>query len=200
VQIRSIQRDLDITTIYVTHDQAEALAISDRLAVVRDGRIEQVGTPEQVYREPGTRFVAEFVGDNNVFDGVVTEAGDRIAVDGTATLPLPNGTDLTAGASATVSVRPEAISVHDGDGQHPDGNGSTVGGREAGTVTRSAAVETVEYLGDAYRVHCRWNDQPVTVKTDSTSPPEGTVSLGFHPDAVHVLSNGARATATGGDR
>jgi thiamine transport system ATP-binding protein len=200
VQIRSIQRDLDITTVYVTHDQAEALAISDRVAVVRDGRIEQVGTPEDVYREPATRFVAEFVGDNNVFDGVVTEAGDRIAVDGTATLPLPNGTDLTAGASATVSVRPEAISIRDRERAQTDGDGSAVDGPGGTAVTRSATVETVEYLGDAYRVHCQWDDRPVTVKTDSTSPPEGTVTLGFEPDAVHVLSNGKPDTGAGGGR
>ncbi|RXK49408.1 ABC transporter ATP-binding protein [Halorientalis pallida] len=201
VQIRSIQRDLDITTVYVTHDQAEALAISDRVAVVRDGRIEQVGTPEGVYREPATRFVAEFVGDNNVFDGVVTGTGDRISVDGTATLPLPAETDLSTGASVTVSVRPEAISVQDRDGAQADGHGSTVDERGPGAaVTRSATVETVEYLGDAYRVHCRWDDRPITVKTDSASPPEGAVSLGFAPDAIHVLSNGDRPAATGGER
>ncbi|MFB6082808.1 MAG: ABC transporter ATP-binding protein [Halorientalis sp.] len=200
VQIRSIQRDLDITTVYVTHDQAEALAISDRVAVVNDGRVEQVGTPEAVYREPATRFVAEFVGDNNVFDGVVTESGDGIAVDGTATLPLPDGADATAGQSAAVSVRPEAISLRDRAESVAGGNGSGSGDREPGTgTTRSATVETVEYLGDAYRVHCRWDDRPVTVKTDGERAPEGTVSLRIDPEDVHVLPTGGR-DATGGDR
>jgi thiamine transport system ATP-binding protein len=201
VQIRSIQRDLGITTVYVTHDQAEALAISDRVAVVNDGRIEQVGTPEAVYREPATRFVAEFVGDNNVFDGVVTEAGDRIDVGGAATLPLPGGTDARAGASATVSVRPEAVSIRDRDSAAERDDGSTVGTSGAGSVTgQRATVETVEYLGDAYRVHCRWNGRPVVVKTGSASAPAGAVSLRFDPKDVHVLSTGGDVDATGGDR
>ncbi len=69
LQLKRIQSELAITTVYVTHDQEEALAISDRLAVMRDGELEQVGRPQEIYREPATRFVAEFVGDNNVLDG-----------------------------------------------------------------------------------------------------------------------------------
>ncbi|AQL41562.1 ABC transporter ATP-binding protein [Halorientalis sp. IM1011] len=197
VQIRTIQRDLGITTVYVTHDQAEALAISDRVAVVRDGEIEQVGTPEAVYREPATRFVAEFVGDNNVFDGVVGESGDRLAVDGTATLPLPPDIDATAGESLTVSIRPESITLREREGPATDRNGSRVDETDpGGAVTRPATVETVEYLGDAYRVHCRWDGRPVTVKTAGTSAPEGGVSLRFEPDAVHVLSTERRGERT----
>ena len=73
VQIKAIQRELAITTVYVTHDQEEALAVSDRVAVMRAGATEQVAPPRTVYRRPATRFVAEFVGDNNGFDGTVTE-------------------------------------------------------------------------------------------------------------------------------
>ena len=71
LQIKQIQSELGITTLYVTHDQEEALAVSDRVAVLSDGAVEQVGTPQAVYRRPETRFVAEFVGDNNVFEGRV---------------------------------------------------------------------------------------------------------------------------------
>jgi thiamine transport system ATP-binding protein len=67
--VKEIQSELGITTLYVTHDQEEALAVSDRIAVMNGGRIEQVGTPQEVYRRPRSRFVAEFVGDNNVFVG-----------------------------------------------------------------------------------------------------------------------------------
>ncbi len=201
VQIRSIQRDLGITTVYVTHDQAEALAISDRVAVVNDGRIEQVGTPEAVYREPATRFVAEFVGDNNVFDGVVTGSGDRMDVGGAATLPLPSGTDTTAGERAAVSVRPEAVSIRDRDSPEASGDGSALGTPESESATgQRATVETVEYLGDAYRVHCRWNGRPVIVKTGSASAPADAVTLRFDPKDVHVLSTGGIVDATGGDR
>jgi len=73
VQVRRIQSELGITTVYVTHDQEEALAISDRVAVMRDGTPEQIAPPRTVYREPSSRFVAEFVGDNNVFVGRVVD-------------------------------------------------------------------------------------------------------------------------------
>ncbi|MFD1685088.1 ABC transporter ATP-binding protein [Halobellus litoreus] len=77
MQIKEIQSTLGITTLYVTHDQEEALAISDRVAVMNDGAVEQVGTPQAVYRRPATRFVAEFVGDNNVFEGEVVSVRGR---------------------------------------------------------------------------------------------------------------------------
>ena len=71
LQVKEIQSELGVTTLYVTHDQEEALAISDRVAVMSDGAIEQIGTPREIYRRPATRFVAAFVGDNNVFEGDV---------------------------------------------------------------------------------------------------------------------------------
>ncbi|WP_254273964.1 ABC transporter ATP-binding protein [Haloarcula marina] len=172
VQIKSIQRELGITTLYVTHDQAEALAVSDRVAVMQDGRLEHVGTPESVYREPASRFVAEFVGDNNVFAGTVTGDGAGVAVDG-VTLPLPRDADANPGDALTLAVRPEDIVIGDAD---------------SGTETGLAAtVETVEFLGDAYRVHCAWNGRTVLAKTAADAPPEGTVELGFGPEAVHRL-------------
>jgi thiamine transport system ATP-binding protein len=75
LQIKEIQSTLGITTLYVTHDQEEALAVSDRVAVMSDGAVEQVGPPRAVYRRPETRFVAEFVGDNNVFEGQAGSIG-----------------------------------------------------------------------------------------------------------------------------
>ncbi|MDB5623185.1 MAG: transporter ATP-binding protein [Devosia sp.] len=98
-EIRDIQKQVDIATIYVTHDQEEALAISDRICVMNAGRIEQVGTPQQIYGNPQTRFVAEFVGTLNVFspgpalDGMLGQLG------------------LTAPAGATWAVRPERLDL-----------------------------------------------------------------------------------------
>ncbi|WP_135305935.1 ABC transporter ATP-binding protein [Haloarcula amylovorans] len=174
VQIKNLQQALDITTVYVTHDQAEALAISDRIAVVQDGTVEQVATPESVYRDPASRFVAEFVGDNNVFAGKVTEGGSQLAVDG-ATLPLPNWADARDGESVALSVRPESISLEGIDTVTTD------------ETTLDATVRTAEFLGDAYRVHCLWNDQTIAVKTAATEPPAGDVTLRFDSDDVHVL-------------
>ncbi|WP_225334713.1 ABC transporter ATP-binding protein [Halomicrobium urmianum] len=191
VRIRDIQRDLGITTIYVTHDQAEALAISDRVAVLQDGRVEQVATPETVYREPASRFVAEFVGDNNVLDGVATGDG-RVRVDGVSAseasggssdssdgvdLPLPSGADVEPGDGVTVAVRPEDLAV---GGMHD-------GAATADGATLTATVRTAEFLGDAYRVHCEWRGRDLIVKTAATDPPAGAVELGVAADDVCVL-------------
>ena len=170
VTVRDIQQNLEITTIYVTHDQAEALAISDRVAVMNDGRIEQVGTPEMVYREPASRFVAEFVGDNNLFDAeVVSTTPPRASVNG-VDVKLPETATVTAGEPVTLSVRPEAIRLGEAE------------------MTFTANVENVEFLGDAYRVHCTWNGRSILVKTDNRNPPTETVQLGFDADDVHLLS------------
>ncbi|CCQ34700.1 Sulfate transport system ATP-binding protein [Halorhabdus tiamatea SARL4B] len=169
VKIREIQRELDITTVYVTHDQEEALAISDRIAVVNDGRVEQIGTPRDVYHNPATRFVAAFMGENNVFEARV-ESRDppRVSVHGT-TLPLE--ASLPDREQVTVCVRPEDVSLGGGD------------------VTLSANVEHVEFLGDASRIHCTWNGQSMLVKGRRV-PDGGTVSLGI--DAADVTVVGRR--------
>jgi thiamine transport system ATP-binding protein len=171
VEIQAIQRELGITTIYVTHDQSEALAISDRVAVMHDGRLEQVATPETVYRDPASRFVAAFVGDNNVFEGVVTDG--TVAVDG-GTLPLPSGANPGDGTAVAVAVRPEAIAVAERSDKATD-------------TALSATVSTVEFLGDAYRVHCMWNGRTVVVKTGADDPPEGDVVLRFDADETRVF-------------
>src|SRR5262249_56918993 len=77
VQIRELQQSLGLTTIYVTHDQEEALAISDRVAILRSGKIEQIGSPEDIYRRPQTAFVAEFLGGTNMLPGVAGKFDGR---------------------------------------------------------------------------------------------------------------------------
>ena len=179
VTVRDIQRDLGITTVYVTHDQAEALAISDRVAVVNDGRIEQVDTPERLYREPASRFVAEFVGDNNLFDGEVSAtAPPRARVDGHE-IRLPESAEVSTGESMTACVRPEAIRL----------SGSERGESPKSETTLAATVENSEFLGDAYRLHCTWNDRSLLVRTDVRQPPGETIELGFDAADVHLLSD-----------
>jgi thiamine transport system ATP-binding protein len=174
VTVRSIQRDLGITTVYVTHDQTEALAISDRVAVVHDGRVEQVGTPEEVYHDPASRFVAEFVGDNNLLDGEVSgTAPPRVAV-GDATLPLPPAADVAAGEAVTAAVRPERFRI---------GGGGT---------TLDAVVTGVEFLGDAYRVHCEWNDHSLLVRARERLAVGERVALGVDAADVTLLEGGSR--------
>ena len=168
--VREIQRSLGITTVYVTHDQGEALAISDRVAVVNDGRIEQVGAPESIYREPETRFVAEFVGDNNVFDAVV-ENGEplRVGIDERPVELDEDAVRAGPGDELTLSVRPEHVAFGGGD------------------VSVRASVDQVEFLGDAYRVHCDWTGGRLLVKTTREDVPRGDVTLGFDLADLHVV-------------
>jgi len=166
-QVKRIQSELEITTVYVTHDQAEALAISDRVAVMNGGRVEQVGRPQEIYREPATRFVAEFVGDNNVFEGEVrSREGEyaRVDVDGERfTLPAPDGTDRF-----TFCVRPGALS------QSVERNRLTV------------SVETSEFLGETVRVNGRWNGGRIVLRLPAV-PDRDELTVGFDPDDAHVV-------------
>ncbi|NHU44311.1 ABC transporter ATP-binding protein [Rhodococcus sp. A14] len=112
LEIKHLQRELGITSIFVTHDQTEALVMSDRIAVMRAGRIEQLDTPETIYREPANAFVAGFVGQSNLIPGVCTDVGsDECTVrlsTGTTVLARQSGT-LAAGDAVRVLLRPEAL-------------------------------------------------------------------------------------------
>ncbi len=111
IELRRIQRDVGITFIYVTHDQKEALSMSDRIAVMKDGIIVQLGPPEQIYEQPRTRFVADFMGASNVFDASINQQNDEHF-----TMKTQQGLDVLAKIGKTLesdpigfSVRPEAV-------------------------------------------------------------------------------------------
>ena len=115
-EIRRIHSELNITTIYVTHDQEEALSLAGRMAVLRDGRIEQLGPPREVYFTPRNEFVASFVGRTNLLRGTVKSGGDSELVLDTpagAITARSGHTNARPGATAAVSLRPENITVHD---------------------------------------------------------------------------------------
>ena len=112
VEIRRICKQTGLTAVYVTHDQKEALSVADRLAVMRDGAIEQVGTPEEVYRTPSSRFVAGFIGEGNFFEGQVDGVGPEgvSVVTAFGTLVASRGTDgLRPGEPVMLCLRPEAV-------------------------------------------------------------------------------------------
>jgi spermidine/putrescine ABC transporter ATP-binding subunit len=115
VELKEIVRTVGVTTIFVTHDQSEALSLSDRVAVMAHGRIRQLGTPDEIYRRPADRFVASFVGDVNVLNGRLARIeGDTAAVEvGSARVLVPAAmlSGLTQGAMVDVFVRPEALLV-----------------------------------------------------------------------------------------
>ena len=167
-EIKRIQRELGVTTIYVTHDQAEALAISDRLAVLSSGALEQVGKPEQLYRRPESRFVANFVGENNVFDGTIVDASDEtmsVRVDGHA---FDINADTDANGETTFCVRPGAFD--------PAMSQNQITGR----------VLDSEFLGETARVRLAWNDQTLVVSLPE--PPEAeTLTVGFDPDDAWLI-------------
>jgi spermidine/putrescine transport system ATP-binding protein len=114
VELKRIQREVGVTFVYVTHDQGEALAMSDRIAVMLDGAVEQLGTPRDIYEHPATKFVAGFIGTSNVLSGVVREVSDGHAViplgDGERIL-VPVRTGVGPGEQLELSVRPEKIDL-----------------------------------------------------------------------------------------
>jgi thiamine transport system ATP-binding protein len=189
-QVKRVQRELDITTVYVTHDQEEALAVSDRLAVVNDGRVEQVGTPEEVYREPETRFVAGFVGENNLLDGTVAgvdeggvvrvRANDTefavaggVAGDDTRAETADAGGDstgaLAVGDRVTVSVRPAALD--------PDETANRL----------AVAVTDTAFLGERVRVDGDWHGTRLVAHL-ADRPTSDRVELGFAPADARVVA------------
>jgi len=107
-EIRTLQRRFGITAIYVTHDQSEAMSLSDRIAVMRQGRIEQVGTPSAMYESPRSAFVAAFLGGANILTGKV-EAGRHTLRVGSFHLPLPGGIAPSSDGNVTLAIKPEGI-------------------------------------------------------------------------------------------
>ena len=115
LELKQIQAEVGITFIYVTHDQEEALTMSDRIAVMNDGLVQQVGTPRDIYDHPVNRFVADFIGETNFIPGRVTDLGDLVTVDlGTEAPVLGNadGRSLALNQEITLAVRPEKINLY----------------------------------------------------------------------------------------
>ncbi len=150
VELRALQRRLGVTTVMVTHDQDEALTMADRIVVMREGRLEQVGTATDIYQRPASRFVATFLGASNLFDGkvergsggealVTTAAGLRLQVDGIA----------SDAQDVLISVRPEAVIVNRLNGSSPP---------EDAPNTIVARVEQIIYRGFISHYYLKLHD------------------------------------------
>jgi iron(III) transport system ATP-binding protein len=146
-EIRRVHEALQITTVYVTHDQAEAMVTSDRIAVMSAGRVEQVGTPAEIYERPATAFVAGFIGRTNLLRGRVVGEG-RVACEGGLDLRTGAGPEHPAGSVVSVSIRPHMV------GLAPAATVGTTGTPDdarlnvfSGTVTRASYFgDTMDYL------------------------------------------------------
>ncbi len=176
VELRSLQRRLGITTVMVTHDQDEALTMSDRIVIMREGRIEQIGKPEEVYQHPVSRFTASFLGASNFFRGRVTGiAGGMltVAVPGGPVLKLP--ADRAVSSDVTIALRPEAVSVL-----------PAATGDNGGTPNTTPAIaEQVIYHGFVTHLHLRLpNGDPLLVFLRNGTVLNGlSISPGMHVTA-----------------
>jgi putative spermidine/putrescine transport system ATP-binding protein len=183
LEIKRIHRELGITFIYVTHDQDEALVMSDRIAVFADGRIEQVGCAEALYDQPRTLFVAEFLGESNVLRGRVRrlERGYAVVSD-QVELRVEGPDDLLAPGRGAVVVRPERVAVLDED----------VDRRELNVLT--GVVKEIIYLGSARKVQLELAaGQRLVVREQagawSQAAPGERVEVGFHPRDARALAD-----------
>jgi putative spermidine/putrescine transport system ATP-binding protein len=148
VEIKRIQQETGVTVLFVTHDQSEALAMSDRIAVFNSGRLEQVGTPEEIYRNPATEFVSTFIGSNGTTVGTVREhRGDCCVVqlNGGEHIEVRDNSQIEAGARVKVMVRPEEVSL----------------GNEETPNRLTAVVDGISFQGDHYKVQLRLGNSDV---------------------------------------
>ena len=183
-EIREIQQRLGITTIYVTHDQEEALSLSDRVVVMSEGRIEQVGTPFEIYNFPNTRFVASFVGTLNVVDAKVLDAArGRLSVDGQEVVSARPIDQAGNGDTIQLALRPELISLAPAQ---EDVNRFDV------------RVENITFLGSIVRIQVRLEEDKIFFDTFNNPnlvlPQPGTqITVYFPKDACLVLGSKVEA-------
>jgi len=180
--LRQLQQALGITTIFVTHDQQEALALSDRLAVMNVGRVEQVGTPEEIYERPGTAFVADFVGGTNLLLAFISDAGDgraRARIDGQGTIDVAVEASLPVGAAVTLMVKPERIRLRPHDGT------STALTGELAAVSYGGSGYSYSVDIGAQRIEVR-QAGPALVNGHRIAPGQ-RVAIEIDPDAVRVV-------------
>jgi spermidine/putrescine transport system ATP-binding protein len=193
LELKQIQHELGTTFVYVTHDQEEALLLSDRVGIMNHGRLAQVGTPREVYEHPADAFVADFVGSLNTFEGVVAEQhGDVVLVrargqDDASEVPLWATTgSAPIGSKVMVAVRPERVEVHSGTLPKPAGpvdRRTALTGRVAQTIYLGSLTQLVVETDGRRRVLVeRTSDPALDVLTVGSS-----VVVSWPPDAAFLI-------------
>ncbi len=177
-ELREIQRSVGITTVFVTHDQTEALGLSDRIAVMHRGRIEQLASPRELYERPATRFVADFIGASSLLQGRAI-APDRVELGPGLVLQVETGT-LPVGQPVELGIRPERVQIRRAEAG--EANVNTVGGRIVALTYLGAHMEvTVELPGDQRVLGLVTEPSPIPLQVGRD------VSLTLPPDAFIVM-------------
>jgi spermidine/putrescine transport system ATP-binding protein len=180
VELKDIQEELGITFIYVTHDQEEALTMSDRIAVMNDGQIEQVGPVDELYTSPETQFVATFIGETNLFEGTISDDGTSLQTDdGRFTVAIPPSAD-DSGRSAAVSVRPEEVILkpHDDSGEYANEWTGTV----LDTIYKgSLKLYRIDVDGKHFEVERQINEETTNFAENDE------VTVGFSTEACRII-------------
>ena len=153
VELRNLQRQLGLMFIHVTHDQEEALSVADRIVVMHEGRIAQVGDPFTISTRPENEIVARFMGDNNIFRGSVAREGDRLVIDaGRLKVATTAPAGFEPGSEAAASIRASGVRVDEEPRSHD------------GVNQLQCEVEFVEYLGDLVKLHLRQDEDVFVAK------------------------------------
>jgi spermidine/putrescine transport system ATP-binding protein len=202
VELKRIQRDVGITFVYVTHDQEEALTMSDRIAVMNHGRVEQVAVPEEVYARPASTFVAGFIGVSNLMPATVT-GNHEVKLDQGQTISTPTD-GFSPGDRCHAVVRPEKLQVELGENGHGGSGQPRVEGIVASSLYLGTATQIAVDLGEGVRMTVL---VPNADEAERQRLPGGgaRVALSWEPEHMHLVrespqSNGAAAQADGAGR
>jgi iron(III) transport system ATP-binding protein len=181
-ELKRLQRDLNLTTVYVTHDQTEALALSHEIAVMNEGRVVQVGTPRQIYEQPADQFVADFVGITNFIGGTVTALGDGRCVVSSAVgeLKAHASEGVSTNATVIVSVRPEDVELSEQPPTAADGDNVCKG-----------TVDAKDFLGDYLDFHVKVGDVVLLAKAHPSlrTPTGDPIYLRMKADKCVAISS-----------
>jgi spermidine/putrescine transport system ATP-binding protein len=191
VELKSIQRDVGITFVYVTHDQEEALTMSDKIAVMNRGIVEQVSDPESVYERPATTFVAGFIGVSNLMPGEVISAngdGAKLRLDAGPTVRTPGTGGASAGERAHAVVRPEKLVLTPASESTPDGRPSVEGQVES-SLYLGTATQMVVKLGDGTRMTVLVPNADAEARRDLPAAGDGA-KLSWSDENIHIVREG----------
>lgn len=181
VELKHLQQKLGITFIYVTHDQEEALTMSDRIAVMNGGIIEQLGTPDEIYERPASRFVADFIGETNLFEGKVIELDEHHAYFDLSghKVPIIPANPVSLDEKVSMAIRPERVHLHN----EMNGAGFAIPGKVVEHIYVGSVIKTVVSLPGGYQVTV--NDTPEVAHSFTV---DQDVYVNWEPDKAVIIA------------